>query len=331
MLRRAAHCLRNACLFLAGGALACAGAGMFLPPPHIPQVSAKLRYWEKHGHEFDTVFIGSSRTYRQFQPEVFDAVARDHGVKCRSFNLGIDAMFSPEDGFFCDRFLSLKPVLRRAIVELSPFHSERTTLERGSERSIYWRDWKRTKMVYEQHANRRANRWSKFSQHWVLHLRQVLNTARGAALLQRALGIRPDDEKKVLGPRKDGYLPLKRPGGLTGRELAAYTAELSTRKAGAHLRTSAGPGAQSNLEAMLAGLQKTGAEICFVIAPVVPEQRVYPEKAGMAPLHDFSEIPAWPELFDPKERYDAMHLNAAGAERYTRALAQQIFGGSVKP
>jgi hypothetical protein len=39
---------------------------------------------------------------------------------------------------------------------------------------------------------------------------------------------------------------------------------------------------------------------------------------------DFSDPARYPELYDPRHRYDSDHLNLAGAEMFSRLLAARI-------
>src|SRR6188472_2764883 len=97
-------------VFLAGiavlaFALACAGLNASLPFPEIHLISRNLRFFERHGDEFDTLFIGSSRIRHQISPAIFDRAMRDAGFPTRSLNFGVNAMFPPEDGYFLERLL----------------------------------------------------------------------------------------------------------------------------------------------------------------------------------------------------------------------------------
>ncbi|MES2570644.1 MAG: hypothetical protein V4710_11400, partial [Verrucomicrobiota bacterium] len=87
----------NICLALTMFVIVCRVINGLLPRQPVPIVSEKLAYFARHRDEYDTLFIGSSRVYRQIDPALFDQVTREAGVPTRSFNLGIDSMFSPED------------------------------------------------------------------------------------------------------------------------------------------------------------------------------------------------------------------------------------------
>ena len=74
------------------------------------EVSEKLAYFARHKDEYDAVFVGSSRVYRQIAPGVFDRqVAASTGRAMRSFNLGAPSMFLPESLYVIDRILAQRP------------------------------------------------------------------------------------------------------------------------------------------------------------------------------------------------------------------------------
>ena len=330
-----------ACSFGVSFALMCWLIGETLPVADVPQVSTKLAHFAARHREFDTLFLGSSRTYRQLQPEVFDAVAEEHGVKSRAFNFGIDGMFAPEDGYVCDSILALQPRLRLVVIELSPFHADDATRALGSVRSIYWRDWARTRIIAEQLFGRRegeqgrpwwsdlplaASRVGKFREYLQLALLQMTSFGRGANLLRQELHFTiAEDQTALLGPRGDGFKPLVREGGITGAKLAAFEKQIAERRSKPRKKLPLGAGGHANLQRMVSKLRAAGAEVVFVIAPSVQPQRVYPSPKLRVPIFDFSAVDAWPQFFEPALRHDPGHLNEAGSALYTRELAAAVF------
>ena len=77
--------------------------------PDVPEVRDKLEWLATHGSAYDTIFIGSSRDRHQIAPAVFDARKVEYSIVVRSYNLGIDAMTSPEIAYVLDRMLESKP------------------------------------------------------------------------------------------------------------------------------------------------------------------------------------------------------------------------------
>ena len=140
---------RNAGIFLA----ALTGVHLLLdaclPLPDLGKVSEKLAYFERHANEFDAVFIGSSRVYRQIAPALFDErVTAATGQPMHSFNLGAPSMFLPESLFVIDRVMARRPVrLRWMFIELD---DPRPRVEEHAglvQREVYWHGWCETVLV----------------------------------------------------------------------------------------------------------------------------------------------------------------------------------------
>jgi len=75
---------------------------------------------------------------------------------------------------------------------------------------------------------------------------------------------------------------------------------------------------------MLAAARRHGAEPILFLAPTSSGVVFHPSHE-VAPLFDFSDPAQWPALFEPRYRADIGHLNSAGAEVFTRALAERFF------
>src|SRR5207248_3349845 len=82
--------------------------------------SPKLEFLRAHDGEIDTVFIGSSRVYHHFVPDVFDAGMRVHGIDTHSFNLAYEALWPPESFYRLRELLGARLRLRWIFIELLP-------------------------------------------------------------------------------------------------------------------------------------------------------------------------------------------------------------------
>jgi len=71
--RRAARPLLNAVIFLAVLLTTGEVVRWRLPFPPVPSVQPKVAWLLEHGDDYDTPFVGSSRTCRQLIPELFEA------------------------------------------------------------------------------------------------------------------------------------------------------------------------------------------------------------------------------------------------------------------
>jgi hypothetical protein len=87
---------RTAALFFACFLASTYGIGiagrLYLPPPPIPELTTKIGTIGGEAQTIDTIAIGSSRMLHAFDPDRFDAAARDAGCTVHSYNLGIGGM-----------------------------------------------------------------------------------------------------------------------------------------------------------------------------------------------------------------------------------------------
>jgi hypothetical protein len=112
-----------------------------LPPIELPVIDEKLAHFAAHKDEYDTLFFGSSRTYRHLLPAQFDAATAAAGMPTKSFNFGIDGMFPPEDGYVLEQLFALKPRnLKRIFIEISFPRNHWSGMDPESTRALHWHD-----------------------------------------------------------------------------------------------------------------------------------------------------------------------------------------------
>lgn len=342
VLRASGH----AASFAAGLALGCVAIASALPLPEVPQVKEKLEWLRAHRGDYTALFLGTSRVRRHIVPALFDRLAAEHGVEMRSFNLGVDSLASPEDGYVLDEALAAaSPRLRYVFIELSYFRQNFAGQGAETIRAAYWHDWERTRTVWRTLVSedlarikppkkRKRARWSGWlaevvewtglaATHGRLFLQRASSLGRGAAWFQIVCGVRlPNDPLAPLGPARDGFIPSDT--ALAGPALATYRQQLDALKSGPARQLPLGRVPQEFLETMLAKVRARGAEPILFVAPTIAGTVFLPRRE-VAPLFDFSDPAAWPEFFDPRHRADPTHLNTAGAEAFTRALAACFF------
>ena len=166
---------------------------------------------------------------------------------------------------------------------------------------------------------------SLVAEHGRLFLQRGVNFGRVAALWPTTAGLRsPSNPLGPLGPGLDGFIPSTEDAVVRGAALAAYEEELAKLKTGKPRERVMDPVPHGNLERLVAKIRRHGAEPILFIAPSQSGYTNQPRR-DVAPILDFSDPLEWPDLFDAKYRADAGHLNTAGAELFTRALADRFF------
>lgn len=335
------HGLINFAIGIIVFALACMGLHAVLPFPEIDNVSDKMRFFTAHKDEFDTIFIGSSRTNHQVSPAIFDDIMRKNGRPTRSFNFGIDGMNFPESGYLLEQALKTQPAnLKWVFVELDELQTNWSFQGEGSRRALYWHDWKRTSLVLRKVLGARTN-WL-----WLPSLQKLLhamfhrgprglvvfhtsefqknftNLGRGADVWDYFSRGHPIGRVNWLGLASDGYRPMKKKMGpaqvpeydkilsramsKTKPELVSVYTEKASRQCAAEIR-------------------RHGAIPVFLVQPT-PTVQTELTFRGDPPgaVLSFNNARLYPSLFRSDGRIDIAHINKPAAEEFTRLVAARF-------
>lgn len=329
-----------ALLFVA--VLVCGGAVMHRVDPfrEVPIVREKWDHWLKHKDEYDTLFIGTSRTYRGVSPALFDEVTAKAGVPTHSFNFGIDAMLPPEDAYVAEYILRHPPKdLKWVFIELGVFVDDFEDRDPDSIRSRHWHDWRRSSLcvqatLWPKQKSEKLKTWfrTRKDKPWPAdtawtHLRlfgtRFLNLGRGAAALNEWMA-NTGPNPKYLGSGGDGFNPYPRSTVLKGEMLAAYEKSLAERQSNPASPSPLKLQHQQTFDDVVNLVRKVGAKPIAIIAPTTGALRLRPANESRVPLIDACDVQAFPQFFTPDVRIDSAHLNFRGAELFTRYLADQF-------
>jgi hypothetical protein len=347
-IRAALRPLLLLAIFLVSLAIAAAVIGRIAPYSGVPMVKEKWEHWRRHKDEFDTVFIGTSRTYRGIMPRLFDELTAAAGVPTHSFNFGIDGMHAPEDAFVAEQLLADPPKnLRHVFLEIGVFADDFAGNDPDTVRTVYWHDWQRTRlcvraMLWPKKKRVKWKQWfraegddpsdaSVASTHLRLFFSRSLNLGRGSTAwtkfaLQRG-GLRED----VLGPDRDGFRAMKGNGLKPGHDHDEYMARYAERQ---REPAKVGPMNRYGDESLLrtvARVRAVGAKPYVLLAPTTSGLRGRPSQQDSLPIFDFCDLAAYPELFVPEHRTDVAHLTAAGADLFTRRVAEKFVAQQRPP
>jgi hypothetical protein len=323
----------NFVIGLATFAACCAGLHRALPPPYLSQVTPKLRFLREHRADFDTIFIGSSRVFRGIAPAVFDRTMAESGCPTRSFNLGIDGMWPPEQFLLIERVLAMRPTTWRTVfIELNDVQVTLMGGSEGTQRAVYWHDWDRTRIIFckllaigsGENTKRKVRLLVQWRSTLWLHadlLFKNLTNVGAAESLVETFRPHPDDAGE-LGPLRDGYDPAELH--LEGAALQKYEQWLAQDEPNARPRTVDAYAQQAYLD-YARQFQLLGATPVFFTAP--GPTSLLPSKFSVAdapPVLAFNDARAYPSLYRPEMRRDESHVNAHGAEEFTRIFAQRV-------
>jgi hypothetical protein len=249
-------------------------------------------------------------------------------------------MRPPEDAYFLDQILSFKPQhLRWVFLELWWLRSGVDSLERGTNRYVYWHDWERLELIRQAAYNikRKRHLWERllslweptteFSGHVELFAENVTNLGRGASLIYRKLDPEKDGiDWSPLGTYKDGFREVTKQK-LGETERADYEKAFAERSVAPARDVSDDPPSQEALRRILDKIKRIGATPVLIIPPTTASRHFLPQPqpdGTTPPVFDFSDLRKYPALFEEQNRLDTDHLNTAGAEVFTRLLVKRF-------
>jgi hypothetical protein len=204
-------------LLLFAGAFAASSRAIAaaLPGRGTTLIETKLTWFAEHGEGYDTLFLGSSRTYRGFQPELFDELTAEAGIETRSFNFGTPGSRAFETYRVLERLATLEPKIDWVFVDPERHDWLRQMDEDMLVRSyIEWHDipttWLVIRYVLDQDmsAADKLDRIRANLRSCGYHIGNIGSTEGLVnALLGKDVVIRTNQTDR-LGERLDGWLPL---------------------------------------------------------------------------------------------------------------------------
>jgi hypothetical protein len=312
-----------------------------LPLPEVAGVTSKILFLAAHRDEYDTIFLGSSRVYHGINPATFDAAMAASGQPSHSYNLGIDGMLPPETFYVIDQLLAAKPRrLRRIFIELEDVQISIAPEHVRTRRALYWHDWKRSALVahkiletnvaekWKQKGRRIVRNRTALFENFFLFGQNLASTGRGFDLL----GLSPSEDdlsQSDYEPRGDGYAPavaFMKPDQAAHYEawLAHELAEVRPREVDAYAETA--------FRHYGDVFRSIGATPIFFVTP--GSRTFLPSKfreARAETVMSFNDAQRYPSLYQAGLRLDEGHLNASGADEFSRLLAARLLESERAP
>lgn len=127
-----------------------------------------------------------------------------------------------------------------------------------------------------------------------------------------------------LGPNGDGFFPMNRP--MSPAVESFYQQRLSAVKANTAPRPP-NEAARAELGHFYEEMAARNIQIIFLVAPSLRAAHGSGSNAPSgSPLFSFDDVVRYASLYDEANRLDAQHLNARGAEIFSRTLAREFIG-----
>jgi len=256
------------------------------------------------------------------------------GMKTRSYNLGVDAMRPPEDSVLLETVLAKrKKPLGLVIVESYPIVA---TVDwafaggKGIPRQAYWHDAERMRTLIKCSEIFSGGRKllhlgeisSSLTHHFHMALCRLVHFGRGFELLEFALGREETAKPVALGPRCDGYVPVSHAiSDIEWRELQKNTADRLDHPG--KLRRQDAESQRVLLEERRL-IESHGGRMLLLGTPTSKRAPLAPNVLSLIPFLDLSNPAEYPRLYERENWADHGHLNAKGAELFTRMLVERL-------
>jgi hypothetical protein len=323
--------LFNFGVFVCTLVVTCGAIHYVLPPrPDIPVVSDKLAWLRKYAAHYDTLFLGTSRVYKQIMPNLFDERMREHGFRMSSYNLAADGMNFPETFIVLESALDFINKPKLVVLELGGLQRMPNPIFKDeSLRVVHWHNWKYTAMsvssLMKYAANTHMPALDVF-EYLAWHFRHLtLNTSNlgsGASLLSYYLF---DKHESLLPVGKEGCVYMDRK--MTTEELEDFRNKLSAKHPTSELPVEEDAVFANALTAFASKLNDRG--ICLIFVQMPAFRRVQPpvpkdSNGRLLTVVDLDDVEHQPAFWEPEHRYDPHHLNKRGSQLFTYALADEI-------
>jgi hypothetical protein len=309
-----------------------------LPWPAEGSLDARWRHFQANVGAYDVVFVGSSNIARAIDPAVFDAELARLGHPVRSYNLAADNMQPTEADFVLREVMGQSASrVRWAVIELLEFAPRGMIATNPfTDRAIYWHDGLGLLGALRRVAASVEPIGAKLQLGW-LHVRHAawrasnFGRAEGSiAALRR--GPDPLDETvaaaggfEALDDRPDPSAERVRRRFLAS--VPVYLAGLPQVDVRNRVPAIAPADEVARVRAQAAWLRASGIEPLYVIPPLPgasPELYAIAREPGMPAVTALNSPARFPDLYEPAHRYDATHVNRAGAARASVRLAEEL-------
>ncbi len=302
-----------------------------------PGIATKIEFLEEKQDAYNLFFMGSSRVYRQIDPEIFDA----HTDSIHSFNLAYRATFNPETYYLLEHFIKRKATQPTYImIELQNFIPI-ADKNLGTIEASYYLNYPQLKLAIQDSIQGKSVREIWQNDFTKNYLKAYWNNIWNVGQLKEITAAHPgkgERTKKALGAAKNGFRPLdadiKTSKGLCKRlerlhansdnyqGKSTYLAALNEYKKYQNRACS-----KTHLEYIQQIIKKAEGQnyhLIFLLPPKKPEllplftQIDENHKINMCDPVDF------PHLYETKYWFDEKHLNEYGAALFSRYLVDKF-------
>ncbi|MEE9381594.1 MAG: hypothetical protein V3V03_09320 [Hyphomonadaceae bacterium] len=308
------------------------------PAPDMLTLSPKLTHYQSHAAEYDTVFIGTSRTLYHIVPARFEEGALAAGCPdLKAFNFGVHGLNGTEEDWLIDQVMTAGAGHLQNIVLEDPLPEAREFPQATSERARYFHG-------PDQYGSILSSIWS-FPEIKPKHVFRTGVFAVGAGYdlsgIGRASGlVFPDPDQSdvfVMDLTEDGFEALDEvtsDGIVARRELFLEGADEFANIISAYDPHASVPNLEARVDYNLAQLQRieaAGIRTAFYVSPD-------PMELGRTPLVgkgiaareptrtvlNYNQPDFYPHLFERAIWQDFSHYSRIGAETLSFEIGRDL-------
>lgn len=295
--------------------------------------------------DYNTLFFGSSKTFRDIDPNIINTVAGTN-----TYNAGVQGLFFPRLKNFIIKALQEKGnKTQKVVIEITPFAQigKNTTsvpfmnaVEPSTVNLVT--DYVSTEKLGMIEKAKYAYGYTMLYLHKYIGFKSILRIREhlgihSVAEKTNCMGVDYNDVKGFISLDEQKSIPGNFFNDLQSRrdQLLAYTdkKELKTKFTydASKFSTSIETSMQSELDAVLESITPLADEIIFMIPPrqnlsyleSLLKQKNYLENKGYCVL-DYSNPKQYPTLYTKEGSFDLFHLNEKGTKVFSKILAQSL-------
>lgn len=297
---------------------------------------AKAKYLLNHSRDFNTVFIGTSKTYWEADVTAFDSLT---GHKTKSYNFGVDAIAAAEMFYYTDNLVQLDTNIKYAFIELYDID---LIIKQNlhTRRQKYWTNFdcwlftvesiRDSNFNFEEKLRGITNNTITFFE-WLLKFDLLKDVVRFKSAKVN---------EGYLGVNQTGYVALGDEVVDTAEHLGRHRLLLSDTSvnfkfAAASNRVFARSADSvcfnyayyEKLQKVIRNLQNRNIQVFLIIAPRTNEvqlSNIVPAflKTANCEKINLAEARLNPEFYELDYAYDPTHLNKKGGKIYTEKIAK---------
>lgn len=293
---------------------------------------SKIKYLKESNLKPNVVFFGSSRIYRQVNPNLYDSIYFAHNkTKIESFNFGTPGNFPPQTYYLLNNFIEseIAQNCKLIFLELSNFiNIDKVSLTQ--ERVYYWTNLNFLILIIKSTIKRKDLSVDGKIEIIKNYINVFLKKVLGIGLFYDALKKENLYDELFLGPDKNGYVSLDYEFLKTSSEdLANRKKSLDILDLERRLKYASSRKEELNeivdrvhlqyLYKMIENASKHGIKLIFILPPRNSSQ-ILSNLANALPKNSVVDLSKNKDFYTLENSFDNGHLNSKGANLFTYKL-----------